>query len=91
MIVLILTAVAIWTIVILFVQHYRYLEYRNIQINLQIKLGITDWKVDDKDIFPRRWTTPKIKSLFTGFQGWLYYALYIFSFWLLTVCFVANI
>ena len=91
LIILMLTAVAVWTIAIMIIQHYRYLDYRNTQIRLQIKLGVTEWKLNDKELFPKNWSKPKIKSLFTGFQGWFYYALYIFSFWLLTIIVVANL
>src|SRR5688572_13684266 len=46
LIILMLTAVAVWTIAIMIIQHYRYLDYRNTQIRLQIKLGVTEWKLN---------------------------------------------
>jgi hypothetical protein len=90
-IILLITVVLILTITIIVIQHYRYIDYRNIQIKLQIKMEIKRLKADDKEIFPKDWFKQKDKSIFTGFQGWFYYAFYVFSFWLLTVFIIASL
>ena len=43
-------------------------EKLNTQIRLQIKLDVSEWKFNDKELFPKNWGKPKLKSLFTGFQ-----------------------
>lgn len=81
----IVCAVSVWTVVIIIVQHYRYLTYRNVQINLQRKMNIQNIKLDDTNIFPVSWTQPRRQNLLSGFQGWFFYALFIVSLATITV------
>jgi hypothetical protein len=83
--IVLVSAVTIWTVVIIIIQHLRYLTYRKVQINLQRKMNIQDIKLNDKDIFPKHWTESRPRNLFTGFQGWFFYVLFMLSLATITI------
>lgn len=76
---MILFVFCFWTIVIIGRQHLNYLNYRNIQIRLQNRMGISDWSEGDNNVIPNNWAKEKRVSLITGFQGWGFYAIYVIS------------
>ena len=73
-----ISAFFIYCIAIIVKQHLEYLRYRNIQIRIQKEMGIKEWKIDDERIIPREWDNELKESIWTNFQGWMFYAFYIF-------------
>lgn len=88
---ILVVSISIWTILIIWRQHCQYLIYRDIQRKLQKKMRIQDIKVNDVDVFPDEWTTTRTPKFFSGFQGWLFYVLYVFALGLITVLIVVNL
>ena len=86
----IITIFWLLTIYIIIKQHYNYIDYRNIQIRLQNKMGIHEWQIDNKYIFPKYWRNEKDKSIYVGIQGWFFYAFYLTAIYLITVSVLLN-
>jgi len=89
-IVFIITVFSFWTICIIVRQHLNYIDYRNIQKKLQIKMKIFEWKIDESKIFPDHWKKEFEQSIFTGFQGWGFYAFYIIALYAISVILIVN-
>lgn len=87
----IISVITFWTILIIIKQHRQYLIYRNIQRKLQSKMRIQDIKINDSKIFPKDWTTFQKQNLFTGWQGWLFYVLFILGLAIITALIVINL
>ena len=53
-------------------------------------MGIQDIKLNDVNVFPAEWTTSRTPKPSRGFQGWFFYALYVFALGLITVLIIIN-
>jgi hypothetical protein len=78
------------TVKIIIKQHLNYLEYSNTRINLQKSIGINNWKIDNKEIFPPHWGDSIKINKWVRCHGWLFYAFYITIIALITILLIWN-
>jgi len=75
---IIIIVLLLWTIYYFYRCHKSYLELRIIQSNLQKKMQLDNWKINEDYIFPRGWFKRKSTCACKGFWGWGFYAFYAF-------------